>query len=153
MSPEGSASAADQKTRAGLRLDRRTLVPALAILALIVVPVVIWGATSEGGNDGLRIDQSVSPTGSPEIVVNVPEDVNNPAETNNSSNVRLTCVDAGGKTVLATDQDWPFINEPGYELPHVHQPVTPKQMQQIAKCRVAGTKTKLEGTLRRTSNP
>jgi hypothetical protein len=134
----------------GLRLDSKTVVPALAILALIVVPILIWAATSGGTGDKLRIDQGVSVYGEPEIVVNVPVKLNNPAEAHNSPSVRLVCVDGGGKTVLATDQDWPFINEPGYPYPHVHQPVTPAQLQAIAKCRVEGLKTKLSGNLRRT---
>jgi hypothetical protein len=139
-----------QEERGGRRLDARTIIPALAVLALIVVPILIWATSSGGSDNELRIDESVSATGSPEIVVNVPTKLNTPEEANNSSNVKLTCVDGGGKTVLATDQDWPFINEPGYPLPHQHQPVTPSQLQRIAKCRLDGTKTKLEGNLRRT---
>ena len=138
----------EKRSRSGL--DRKTIIPALAILALIVVPVLIWAATSGGSDNKLRIDQGVSVYGEPEIVVNVPKNLNTPAEANNRSNVRLVCVDASGATVLATDQDWPFINEPGYPYPHIHQPVTPEQLQRIAKCRIEGTKTKLEGNLRRT---
>jgi hypothetical protein len=134
----------------GRTLDRKTILPALAILALIAVPILIWAATSGGSGDKLRIDQGVSVLGEPEIVVNVPKKLNTPAEANNSTKVRLVCVDADGKTVLAADQGWPFINEPGYPYPHIHQPVTPAQLQAIAKCRVEGTKTKLEGNLRRT---
>jgi hypothetical protein len=143
-------SAEAEERQAGHGFDRKTVVPALAILAVIVVPVLIWATTSGGSSDQLRIDQGVSVYGEPEIVVNVPQKLNTPAEAKNSTNVRLVCVDAGGKTVLATDQDWPFINEPGYPYPHIHQPVTPKQLQAIAKCRVEGTKTKLEGNIRRT---
>jgi hypothetical protein len=134
----------------GRGLDSKTVLPALAVLALIVVPVLIWAATSGGSDNKLRIDQGVSVTGSPEIVVNIPQKLNTPAEANNSANVKLICVDASGGNVLSTDQDWPFINEPGYPYPHIHQPVTPEQLQKIAKCRLEGTKTKLEGSIRRT---
>jgi hypothetical protein len=154
VSTEGSVRAADaDSSRARLRLDRKTALPALAILALIVVPVLIWAATSGGSSDQLRIDQGVSVYGEPEIVVNVPAKLNNPAEANSSNNVRLVCENGGGETVLSTQQPWPFINEPGYPYPHIHQPVTPAQLQQIAKCRVDGTKTKLEGNIRRNSKP
>jgi hypothetical protein len=154
VSAEGSVREADaENARGRLRLDRKTALPALAILAVIVVPILIWGATSGGSSDQLRIDQGVSVYGEPEIVVNVPVKLNNPAEASNSTNVRLVCEDGGGKTVLATNQDWPFINEPGYPYPHIHQPVTPAQLQAIAKCRVEGTKTKLEGNIRRNSKP
>jgi hypothetical protein len=154
VSAEGSVRAADAESpRARLSLDRKTALPALAILAVIVVPILIWAGTSGGSNDQLRIDQGVSLVGEPEIVVNVPIKLNNPAEANNSANVRLVCADGGGTTVLATTQPWPFINEPGYPYPHIHQPVTPAQLQAIAKCRVEGTKTKLEGNLRRNTKP
>lgn len=124
--------------------------PLLGILAVIVVPILIWAATSGGSDNKLRIDQGVSVYGEPEIVVNVPKKLNTPGEATDSTSVRLICVDASGHTVLATDQVWPFINEPGYPYPHIHQPVTPQQLQAIAKCRLVGTKTKLEGNLRRT---
>jgi hypothetical protein len=134
----------------GRHLDRKVILPAAAILAVIAVPILIWAATSGGSGDKLRIDEGVSVYGEPEIVVNVPKKLNTPAEANNSTSVRLICVDADGKTVLATGQNWPFITEPGYPYPHIHQPVTPAQLQAIAKCRLEGTKTKLEGNLRRT---
>jgi hypothetical protein len=92
----------------------------------------------------------VSVYGEPEIVVNVPKKLNTPGEAHNATSVKLICVDARGKTVLASSQYWPFINEPGYPYPHIHQPVTPTQLQEIARCRLDGTKTKLEGALRRT---
>ena len=144
--PEKAAGeAAGEDGHEGRHLDSKTILPALAILALIVVPILIWATTSGGSDNQLRIDQGVSTYGEPEIVVNVPVKLNNPAEANDAASVKLVCVDSGGKTVLATDQAWPFINEPGYPYPHIHQPVTPKQLQAIAKCRVEGTKTKLEG--------
>ena len=132
------------------RLDRKTLLPIAAIAALILVPVAIWAATSGGSEKKLRIDQAVSAYGSPEIVVNIPRTLNTADEVGGKASVKLVCVDASGDTVLAADEDWPFINEPGYPYPHIHQTVTPKQLQAMAKCRIEGTKTKLEGNLRRT---
>jgi hypothetical protein len=145
-----SVDADHAEEKHGLSLDRKTILPAIVLLALIVVPVLVWAATSGGSDNKLRIDQGVSVYGEPEIVVNVPKNLNTPSEAKNSRSVRLICVDASGGTVLATNQDWPFINEPGYPYPHIHQPVTPEQLQRIAKCRIEGTKTKLEGNLRRT---
>jgi hypothetical protein len=132
------------------RLETKTILPILAIVVLVVVPIAIWAASSGGSKNNLRIDQGVSVYGGPEIVVNVPKKLNTPSEANNSTTVTVVCTDASGKTVLATKQYWPFINEPGYPYPHIHQPVTPKQLQQIARCHLEGTKTKLEGNLRRT---
>ena len=153
MSAEGSIPASEADDSRGFVLDRKTLLPGLVILALIVVPVLVWAATGGGGSNQLRIDQGVNIYGSPEIVVNVPKKLNTPAEANNATTVTLTCVDSGGGTVLQTQQPWPFIIEPGYPLPHIHQPVTPAQMQKIATCHVSGTKTKLQGPLRRNTKP
>jgi hypothetical protein len=150
VSGEQATASQARGARPRRSLDRKTILAALAILTLIVAPVLIWAATSGGSDNELRIDQGVSLVGQPEIVVNVPKNLNTPAETNNSSNVKLICVDASGDPVLSTDQDWPFIDEPGYPWPHIHQPVTPQQLQRIAKCRIDGTKTKLQGNLRRT---
>lgn len=147
--PVPAATAAEDDS--GDRFDRRTLIPLLAILVLIVVPIGIWAATSGGSGDKLRIDQGVSVYGGPEIVVNIPKKINTMAETKGATNVRLVCEDSGGKPVVQANQDWPFINEPGYPYPHIHQPVTPKQLQAIARCHLVGTTTKLAGNLRRTA--
>ena len=153
MTAEGSIPAADAEDSRGLSLDRKTLLPGLAILALIVVPVLLWTASSGGSGNQLRIDQGVNVYGSPEIVVNVPKKLNTLSQNNNAKSVTLTCVDSGGGTVLSDRQPWPFILEPGYPLPHIHQPVTPAEMQRIATCRVQGSKLKLDGPLRRNTRP
>jgi hypothetical protein len=153
MTAEGSIPATDAGDSRGLSLDRKTLLPGLAILALIVVPVLLWAASSGGSGNKLRIDQGVNVYGSPEIVVNVPKKMNFASEATTPNRVQLICVDSGGGTVLHTPQPWPFIIEPGYPLPHIHQPVTPAQMQKIATCRLEGTKSKFEGPLRRNTRP
>jgi hypothetical protein len=132
------------------RFDRRTAIPIAALAVLVIAPVAIWAATSGGSDTSLRVDQGVSASGGPEIVVNVPKKLNNTDETKGATTVMLICDDAGGKAVLQRKQGWPFINEPGYPWPHIHQAVTPAQLQEIARCRLDGTKTKLEGNLRRT---
>ena len=139
-----------EERESGHGFDRKTVVPALAILAVIVVPILIWATTSGGSNDQLRIDQGVSVFGGPEIVVNVPKKLNLTSETGGATSVKLICEDGNGKTVLSTNQPWPFINEVGYPYPHIHQSVTPKQLQALATCHLVGTKTKLSGNLRRT---
>jgi len=96
VSAEGSIPASEADDSRGFVLDRKTLLPGLVILALIVVPVLVWAATGGGGSNQLRIDQGVNIYGSPEIVVNVPKKLNTPAEANNATTVTLTCVDSGG---------------------------------------------------------
>jgi hypothetical protein len=110
MTAEGSIPATDAGDSRGLSLDRKTLLPGLAILALIVVPVLLWAASSGGSGNKLRIDQGVNVYGSPEIVVNVPKKMNFASEATTPNRVQLICVDSGGGTVLHTPQPWPSIN-------------------------------------------
>lgn len=150
MSAKGSSPPHSADAESARRLDPKTILPLGAIAVLVVVPIALWAATSGGGKSNLRIDQGVSIYGAPEIVVNVPKKLNYPSQATNGTSVKLICVDAGGKPVLTNTQPWPFINEIGYPYPHIHQPVTPQQLQAIARCRLEGTKTKFEGPLRRT---
>jgi hypothetical protein len=133
------------------RFDRKLLLPALLIGAVILVPIAVWAASSGGNDDGLRVQQNVSYyTGGPEIVVAIPTKYNTMAETGNKKQVTLVCFDAGGKKIFQTPQLWPFINEPGYDRPHIHQPVSDSQLKALATCTVIGMKHKLTGHLRRT---
>jgi len=72
------------------------------------------------------------------------------AETGNKTNVVVVCFDSGGKQVLRANADWPFIEEPGYDRPHIHQPVSDAQLKAVATCTVDGMKHHLTGALRRT---
>jgi hypothetical protein len=132
------------------RFDRKTMAPVLAIAGLVLVPIAIWAASSGGNDDKLRIDQNISyVTGGPEIVVAIPEKYNYMSESGNKANVVLVCYDVSGKILFQTNQEWPFINEPGYDLPHIHQPVSDQQLKEIASCTVKGIKHKLTGNFRR----
>jgi hypothetical protein len=126
------------------------MLPAILIAAVIIVPVAIWAvASGGGGGDELRVEQYTL-DGQQEIVVGIPRKYNNMAETGNKANVVLVCFDGGGRQVLETNQSWPFIEEPGYDLPHTHQPVSQDQLNAVAKCTVRGMKHELTGSLRRT---
>jgi hypothetical protein len=135
----------------GHQFDRKVLLPAILIALVIIVPVAIWAAGSGGEDDGLRVEQNVSYyTGGPEIVVAIPRKYNNMAETNDKANVLLVCFDSGGKQLFKANQDWPFIEEPGYDRPHIHYPVSDAQLKALATCTVRGMKHQLSGSLRRT---
>jgi hypothetical protein len=150
--PAETAPPADQPVeREPRRFDRKTLLPVLLIAAVIIVPVAVWAVGSGGSDDSLRVEQYVSYyTGGPEIVLAIPRKYNNMAETGNKANVVVVCLDSGGKQVLRANADWPFIEEPGYDLPHVHQPVSDAQLKAVATCTVEGMKHHLTGALRRT---
>jgi hypothetical protein len=150
--PPETAPATDQpQEREPRRRDRKSLLPAVLIAAVIIVPAAIWALGAGGGDDSLRVEQYVSYyTGGPEIVIAIPRKYNNMAETGNKANVVVVCFDSGGKQVLRANADWPFIEEPGYDLPHVHQPVSDAQLKAVATCTVDGMKHHLTGALRRT---
>jgi hypothetical protein len=75
--------------------------------------------------------------------------LNTTKTTKGKAAVRLECSDPSGKAVLSSQPDWPFIEEPGYSLPHTHQPITPQQLKAIARCRLNLISQTLEGELRR----
>jgi hypothetical protein len=150
--PEGTAAA--PQTRAEEhdgRSGRSVLLPVLLIAAVIVVPVAIWALGSGGSNgNGLTVQQGTSyVTGGPEIVVSIPRKYNTMAETGNKASVVLVCFDAKGKELFEANQEWPFIEEPGYPHPHIHQAVGDSQLKAMTKCTVRGMRHRLTGNLRR----
>src|SRR5436853_2911482 len=148
--PETAPATEERAEHVEGRSDRKALLPILLIAAVVIVPVAVW-ALGSGGSDSLSVQQNTNYyTGGPEIVVGIPKKYNNMAETNNKTNVVVVCYKADGQLLFQTTADWPFINEPGYDLPHVHTPVTNAQLKAMATCTVRGMKHKLTGALRRT---
>jgi hypothetical protein len=81
------------------------------------------------------------------------DDLNTLDTTHGRRAVRVQCVGRTGQTVVDATQRWPFIYEKGYEYPHIHQPASREQVQRADRCRVRGTRVRLEasveGALRR----
>ena len=85
----------------------------------------------------------MSITGEPELVLSIAGDVK---VTSGASSVTIECVDKDGKVLIKGTQPWPFIEEPGYPYPHVHQVDSPEKVEGARRCRVLGTDTRLEAS-------
>ena len=118
--------------------------PVALILFLVAAPLAIWGVTS-GGSDqrrGLVVERSSGLRGEPELLISI--DAENVRGTRDDDAVQLRCVDGNGKMVVSGTHPWPFAPEPGYDLPHTHQPVPQEKLAQARRCRLLGTNKKLE---------
>ena len=123
-----------------------------ALLAVLVaaslILVLAGGGSSEGESYELTLERLPAPEGNvQELVVSMPREVNAPSVARNQPTVDLICEDGRGKQVLSSKQEWPFINEAGYALPHQHQAATPQVLTSIARCRLRGTTIPLSGKL------
>jgi hypothetical protein len=116
------------------------------IVVVITLPLIVW-AGSSGGEDeeGLIVERATGRTGAPEFLVSLAdEDTNRLATNNGKRTVRVECRGREGQVVLDAKQKWPFIDEPGYDYPHAHQPASREQLQQADRCRLRGTRIPLE---------
>ena len=123
--------------------DLRRYGPVLLIAALVIIPLAIWAATSGGSGSNKRtfyVERSVGLTGAPELLVTVDD----PAVeiTNGRDTVEVECTDATGKSIVKSDQPWPFPLEQGYP-PHAHVGASSQEVEQARRCSVLGTNKRL----------
>jgi hypothetical protein len=138
------------------RARMRGFAPKAVLLVIIAAPLIAWTATSSGGSDAadLMVERRLGIDGVPELLVSLGEDdLNTLQTTRGKRSVRLECIGRGGKIVLNAEQQWPYIDEAGYDYPHAHQPASREQLQLVDECRLAGTTVELgadvEGALPR----
>ena len=129
-------------------MDLRRYAPAIVIVTLVAAPLAIWAATSGGSGDGDRegliAERGVSLTGAPELILSIA----GPAEvTSGASSVRVECTDKDGNVIVKAEQPWPFIEEPGFPYPHVHQGDDAEKIEGARRCRVLGTNRRLEAAV------
>jgi hypothetical protein len=127
-------------------LDLRRYGPVIVILVLVAGPLAIWAGTSGGSGDkkdkeGLLVERGISFGGGPELVLSI---VGDAEITSEASSVRVECLDKDGKVIVKSTQPWPFVDEPGYPYPHVHQTDSAEKIEGARRCRVLGTNTRLE---------
>jgi hypothetical protein len=123
----------------------KSFAPLAVLVAIIVVPLLVWTTASGGDDKSLIVERSTSNTGAPELIVSLEEDLNTLKTTNGKRAVRLECLDRDGEVVLDAEQRWPFRSrEKGYAYPHTHQRATLKQRQRANRCRLKGTRVQLE---------
>jgi hypothetical protein len=130
---------------ASARSKMRSAGPAALMGVAIATPLVLWAASSGGVEQSLIVERATGLTGAPELLVNLTdEDLNKLQTTRGRRAVRVECLGRGGKVVLDAKQRWPFINEPGYDYPHAHQRATRDQLVRADRCRLRGTRVRLE---------
>lgn len=131
-------------------LNLRLIAPVGAIAAIITIPLIMWTLFSGGGDEeSLIVERWTNDSGAPELIVSLVEaDLNNLDTTNGKTAVRLTCLGLDGQVLLDADQQWPFINDDGYEYPHAHQAASVDQVQQANRCQLDVTHVTLEAEVR-----
>jgi hypothetical protein len=127
----------------------KSVAPAALISIFMAAPLLVWAGSSGGDEKSLIVERATSLTGAPELIVSLgDEDLNTLGTTDGKGAVRVECLGREGQVVLTAEQRWPFINEPGYDYPHVHQAASRKQLQQADTCRLRGTRVRLEADVK-----
>ena len=132
-------------------MDRRwaTFALLLALLAGGSALVAVLGGGTDDGGPALRLSRSTAPGGAAELLVAVPEMLNVPETAGGRGTVGLECSDGRGRTVLRARHVWPLARDGEPPAPHVHQPVSARELGSIAGCRLTGTDPRLQGYLGR----
>ncbi len=134
------------------RFDFKAIWPAAAVLAIMVIPLVVWSASSDSGsprNSDLVVEWDPSKGGDPLLTVTIAKRLNNRHTAKNGRDVQLECLDGSGNVVAQTTQPLPFPDdEPGYGA-HAHQLVPADQIDSVEKCRLRGARVPLEAPLQR----
>jgi hypothetical protein len=127
------------------RRKARSAAPAALMVVIVAMPLVLWAASSGGVEQSLIVERATDLPGGPELLVNLADkDLNKLQMTRGRRAVRVECLGGGGEVVIDARQKWPFINEPGYDYPHVHQRATREQLIRVERCRLRGTRIRLE---------
>ena len=122
-----------------------TLAVLLGALAVGSVLVVVLGDGASGAQELLKVEQATTPDGGLEVLVTVPTDINVPATAGGATTVLFECVNSQGEVVIGSRQGWPLASDGDPPAPHVHQPVSPRQLSGLSTCRFPETKPRLEG--------
>ncbi len=132
------------------RFDIKTIGPALAVLAIMVIPLVVWSGSSgedPSSNADLTVEWDPAKAGDPLLTVTIAERLNNRETASNGKDVQLECVDAEGQVVAETTQPLPFSDEEQGVGSHAHQLVSRDQIDSVEKCRLQGARLQLEAKL------
>ena len=129
----------------GARARLRRVAPKAVILLVVAAPLIAWTAFSGGEAKSLMVERWIGVSGTPELLISLgEEDLNTVETTDGRRAVRVECVDREGQVILDSEQEWPFVKEAGYEYPHAHQEATREALQRADRCRLRGTRVRLE---------
>ena len=128
------------------RRPLRRIGPPLALAALVLVPLVIWTASSLSEEDSpLTVVSDSGGPGSPELIVSVPKGQNTPETVGGGETVELACLDASGEPAFRIEHPFPFTDtDDDAADPHVHQPVSAGLLESVERCRLTPTDPPLE---------
>jgi hypothetical protein len=127
------------------RARLRSVGPLALMGAIVAAPLIVWATSSGGADPSLIVERATTPSGAPELIVSLSnEDLNTLRTTKGRRVVRLECRGREGEVVLNAGKRWPFIDEAGYEYPHVHQRVSREQLRAADHCRLRSTRTRLD---------
>lgn len=127
------------------RAKLKAVAPRALTVVLIVMPLMVWAASSQGDDERLTVERASALTGSPELLVSLEDnDLNTLATTDGKRTVRLRCVDREGRVVVDAEQRWPLLSERGYEYPHAHHVASLQTVVRADRCRLVGTRIPLE---------
>jgi hypothetical protein len=132
------------------RVKLRAAAPMAFTAVIIAAPLLAWAASSGGDDDKpLIVERSTSVDGAPEILVSLEDDELNSLETTRGKRaIRVQCLADDGEVVVDGRQRWPFVEEPGFDAPHAHQPASREQLRRTERCRLQGTRARLEAEIR-----
>ena len=119
----------------------------LAVGAALGVVAVMAGGSDEPSSAPLRVELYPGTSGL-ELIVYVPEEHNRPEVAGDRSAVSVECTDASEAVLVRGRHRWPFTDtDNGTTEAHVHQPIPAKDVDRVARCRVADTEPALEGRI------
>jgi hypothetical protein len=130
----------------GARAKVKSVGPAALMVIIVATPLILWSTSSSGGPEqDLIVERATGRSGAPEFIVYLGDKKLNTLRTTNGRRaVRVECLGREGHVVLTGTQRWPFLNEPGYDYPHVHQAASRAQLHRADRCRLRGTRVRLE---------
>jgi hypothetical protein len=118
----------------------------MALMAVVIaMPLVLWATSSGGAEDGLIVERATTQAGVPELIVYLADKKLNELRTTKGRRaVRVECLNGDGHVVIHAKRRWPFINDPGYDYPHIHQRAPREKISRVERCRLRGTRVRLE---------
>jgi hypothetical protein len=131
----------------------RILWTLVAVLVAVAVPLVVLALASGDGDESDEPDTASIKVerapGLPEIVVYVEDPELNVAETaRGRKRVTVECLNTADAVIYGRGYAWPFTDtDNGLLDPHVHLEMAPGQLDRVSRCRVTGTRPRLEGRL------
>lgn len=128
------------------RRGLRGIGPAVALAALVLIPLVIWTASSLSEEDSpLTVVSDSAGRGPPELVVSLPIELNTPETVGGGETVELACLNSSGRPEFRVEHPFPFTDtDDDAADPHVHQPVSGGLLRSVERCRLSPTSPPLE---------